>query len=287
MIRVAALVLSLSALSSSSAAQDVHRLTWSDDWSRVHPVSYGIIGAAIAATLFIDYGFDPGAEALVRGPAVFDSPWRSRLMAPAEEDRERAATLSDVLLGALLGWPWIDSLGVAGIGDQNTDVLWQMSAINAEAAALDLLLNTIAKQLVARERPHGERCYEPGQPHLPVRCAPRARLRSFYSGHASAAFTNAGLVCIHHAHIPLYGSPAADAMACGTALLTATIVATLRVVADRHHATDVVIGGLVGLAVGLLMPWALHYAWDPIEDEPPAVAPLGASRMMLSWSGSY
>jgi membrane-associated phospholipid phosphatase len=290
MIRTAlALSIFASAVAASTAAAQEpheHRLEWSDDWARTHPISYALTGTAVATALFFDFLFDPGPEALVRGPAAFDGYWRARLMAPGEEDRERAAMVSDVLVVALLAWPWLDAWGSAGIGDQNSDVTWQLSTMNAEVFALDLLFSTLARQLVARERPHGERCSEGDRARYPESyCGPRGRLRSFYSGHASGAFSSAGLVCMHHAHVPLWGSPEADALACGTALLIATIVATLRVVADRHHATDVIVGGLVGLAIGTLVPWGLHYAIDPTPDEAMTSAPL--TRAGFGYGGVF
>jgi membrane-associated phospholipid phosphatase len=282
------LAAALLSLAPNAHAQDEHRLRWDEDWSRVHPASYVITGAAIAGTLFLDYLFDPGPEALVRGPAIFDDPWRARLMAPTEEDRERAASASDVLLGVLLLWPFVDSIGVVGLGDLNSDVFWQLSMIAAESLAADLLLSTIAKQFVARERPLGDRCSESDRRDNPRRCGARGRLRSFYSGHSSAAFNSAGLVCISHAHLRIYGSEALDAFACGAALLTATIVATLRVVADRHHATDVVVGGLVGLATGLLLPWALHFAWDPDPETSARMDGLSSTPPpYLSYAGTF
>lgn len=280
-----ALVLLLFASPAAAQEEDEHRLVWSEDWARTHPISYAVTGTVVATALFFDFLFDPGPEALVRGPAAFDGYWRSRLMAPREEDRERAASFSDLLIVALLAWPWLDAWG-AGIEDQNSDIAWQLSTMNAEVFALDLLLSTLAKQLVARERPHGDRCSEGDRSRYPeTYCGPRGRLRSFYSGHSSGAFSSAGLVCIHHAHLPLWGSPAADALACGTALLLATIVATLRVVADRHHATDVIVGGLVGLAIGTLVPWGLHYAIDPSSDEASTSAPL--TRASFGLGGAF
>jgi membrane-associated phospholipid phosphatase len=264
-------------LGTTAHAQDEHRLEWSDDWARVHPAAYAAAGIAFGGGLIFDHFFDPGPEGLVRGPAAFDAPWRERLMADAEEDRERAATMSDVLLGVLLAWPFVDSLVVAGLGDLNSDVAWQLTAIGMEAYAADFLLNTIFKQFVARQRPHAARCSMQDRLENPARCGMRGRLRSFYSGHASAAFNSAGVVCITHLHVPLYGRRSLDMLACGAALLTASVTGVLRIIADRHFASDVVIGALFGLATGALLPYALHYAWDPTPEPAAMTAPLTSS----------
>lgn len=288
---LAAVALAAVALAAASPAraQEERRLRWSADWSRVHPAAYGAAGVAVGGALLFDYLLDPGPEALVRGPEAFDATWRERLMAPREEDRERAAALSDVLLGALLAWPLVDSIFVAGVADENTDVFWQLISIAMEAYAADLLIATIAKQLVARERPHGARCTLEDRLESPGRCGPGGRLRSFYSGHSSAAFNAAGVVCVTHAHLPIYGSEAADWLACGVALLTASTVATLRVIADRHYASDVIVGSVVGLLTGLVMPLLLHFQWDPdgaSSDAAARAAPL-RSAPTFALGGSF
>lgn len=274
----------------TAAAQGVPRLEWDPEWDRVHPASYAVMGAAVAAALVLDHAFEPGVEALVRGPEVFDAPLRARLMSPSEAGREAAAALSDVLLGALLLWPVVDAVAVAGIADRNADVLWQLSSIAAESYAADLLISTIFKQFVARERPHGVRCTLEDRLEDPRRCGPGGRLRSFYSGHSSAAFNAAGVTCVSHLQVPLYGSLAADYAACGVALLSATLVATLRVVADRHYATDVVVGALLGLTTGFLMPYLLYFhQWGATEEAGSAAAGLAwpPAGSTLGFSGAF
>jgi membrane-associated phospholipid phosphatase len=253
------------AASSAQAQSDEHRLEWSSDWARVHPASYAVTGAMGGFSLMFDGFYEGGAEAQLRGPTVIDQPVRDALMAPTDEGREMAGLVSDILLGVMIGWPLIDALVVAGLGDLNSDVAWQLTWIAAESYALEMLINTLFKQLVARERPHGSRCTLEDRLENPARCGPGGRLRSFYSGHSSFSFSAAGQVCVNHAHLPLYGSDAADAFACGAALLVASTVATLRMIADRHYVTDVLVGAVLGLSTGFLMPYLLHYQWDPGE----------------------
>jgi membrane-associated phospholipid phosphatase len=91
---------------------------------------------------------------------------------------------------------------------------------------------------------------------------------SFLSGHASTAFTGAGLVCAHHGAMPLYGNKIADTGACATALAAATVTGGLRIVADKHYASDVIAGAALGLASGWLMPKLLHYtSWGTPPEE--------------------
>lgn len=261
-MRAALLVAVLLTLPTGACAQDT-RLEWSDDWARVHPVSYVASPTLGVGSFLFGLLYEPEDEARVTGPFLFDADVRTQLAADSEAGRETAAALSDVLLGALVLWPFVDSIGVVGLGDANSDVFLQLSLIAIEAMAADYLLSTAIKLLVHRERPHGDRCSVADRTDDPGRCGTRGRTRSFYSGHASAAFNAAGVVCLSHGFLPIYDSPAADAFACGAALTVASIVGVLRVVADRHHASDVLAGAVMGLATGMLMPWLLHYGLDP------------------------
>jgi len=275
--------------SPARAQSGEHRLEWSSDWARVHPASYAITGAMGGFSLMFDGLYEGGAEAQLRGPTVIDQPVRDALMASTDEGREIAGLVSDILLGVMIAWPLVDALVVAGLGDLNSDVAWQLTWISAESFALEMLINTLFKQLVARERPHGSRCTLEDRLENPGRCGPTGRLRSFYSGHSSFSFSAAGQVCVNHAHLPLYGSDAADAFACGAALLIASTVATLRMIADRHYVTDVLVGAVLGLGTGFLLPYLLHYQWDP--GDPPETTmtahPLSAPPVMVGFRGGF
>ncbi|MGE0786262.1 MAG: phosphatase PAP2 family protein [Sandaracinaceae bacterium] len=281
-----AAAIAVCALASPVAAQT--RLRWSDDWQRVHPASYVATTTSVAAAIFVDQLYEPPEGTLWRGPILFDRDVRASLMAAEDPDREVAATLSDVLLGALLVWPALDAWGVVGLGDWNSDVFWQLTNIALEVVAADFALGTLIKLFTDRERPHGDRCSE-GSPHGRFdRCGRRGISRSFYSGHASAAFASAGNVCMSHAYLPIYGGAAQDALACGGAVLLASIVGVLRVIADRHYGTDVLIGAAVGLATGLALPYLLHYGWHPGPEIVSGTAPLSATTpVMLSWGGRF
>ncbi len=289
-MRRALLVSALLFVSRPAAAQDVHRLYWSPRWARAHPASYAVTGVAIGATLFMEYLWRSPPEARIRGPVLFDAPAREALMASTAEGRRSAALASDILLGGMLAWPLVDSLAVAGIGDQNPDLAWQLTMMTAESYAANLLIGTLVKRLVGRERPLGARCTLEDRLEDPERCGPESRLRSFYSGHSSTAFNSAGLVCVEHLHLPLYGGGAGDYVACSSALLTAAIIATLRVVANRHYATDVLVGAVLGLATGLLLPYLLHFQWDPSDHHVPTVGATATGLVaapMLSFGGSF
>lgn len=281
------LALLLLALAPTSA--QAQELRWSEGWTRVHPASYVVTSVGVAGALAFDQLYETPDEARVRGPFLFDAAVRRAFRGPTLDDRERAATLSDVLFVGLLAWPVLDSLVVAGLGRESPDVAWQLLSITSEVVAVDFVLSTLIKAIVHRERPHADECSRADRRLRPDRCGTRGRTRSFYSGHASAGFAYAGAVCMSHAYLPLYGDAGADAFACGAAMATASIVSVLRLLADRHFATDVVVGALIGLSTGLLMPYLLHYGWDPRDERttPMATSPLVEAPTTLSFSGSF
>jgi membrane-associated phospholipid phosphatase len=76
---------------------------------------------------------------------------------------------------------------------------------------------------------------------------------SFYSGHASNAFAIA--VSLYRAHV-IRGD--GDAKKLGViGLISASATAYLRIAADKHYLSDVVVGAGAGSAIGWLIP-ALH-----------------------------
>lgn len=263
----ACLAVSLAVLTPAApaGAQADDRLTWDDTWSRAHPIAYTVAGVGGGLTLILDNVLPFGAEPQWRGPILGDRAITDALAPESFEQREAAAKVSDLmlLLGGVVQPLLIDAWGVVGLGDTNSDVAWQLTAIAIETLTAAYLLNTLVKRLVDRERPLAEGCTEVDHRLRATHCGSGGTRRSFYSGHATGAFAAAGMVCMNHAYLRIYGSEAADAFGCGLAMVNATTVAILRIMARRHWASDVIVGGLVGLAVGLLVPWGLHYGLRP------------------------
>jgi hypothetical protein len=85
--------------------------------------------------------------------------------------------------------------------------------------------------------------------------------QSFYSGHSAAVATMAGLTCVHHEHLPLYGGGFADLVPCLMMMGTAVGTGVTRVIADKHWASDVVVGWSVGAFSGYVLPSLLHYGF--------------------------
>jgi membrane-associated phospholipid phosphatase len=150
---------------------------------------------------------------------------------------------------------------VAGGLHGSYDVAYQMALISLQAVLVTKLVTGLTKDLVGRARPDSGRC-EAGNE---LACG--SETESFISGHTSGAFAGAGLICAHHQNLPLYGDGAAGKVACGLGLGTATTVGALRLVAGRHHLSDVLAGAAVGLAAGYLLPNLTNYDFGASSGE--------------------
>ena len=143
---------------------------------------------------------------------------------------------------ALRGRPWVDRTYYLASELGDFSLIWQIvgaaqglrSDRDADATvrlgvvllAESLLVNQGVKRLVRRPRP----LHEAIRPHA----LRTPRTSSFPSGHASSAFTAAGVLSAHDPTLrPLYYAVAA-------------VVATSRVHVQIHHASDVIAGAALG-----------------------------------------
>jgi membrane-associated phospholipid phosphatase len=240
-----------------------HRLTWSP-YRRFRPVEYTLTFGAPVVFRVIDFNTREASEPRWNRPILLDATIRGWLRAESYDGRVLAAEVSNWTWYVSMAWPFVDAIAVALIADRNPDVAWQLSALGLQAFALSGFISLTSIKATARARPTRAECRaDPGYHTL---CG--QGLRSFPSGHVAGGFAGAGLVCVSHAHLPLYGGGVLDAAACATALTVATTSAIGRVITDRHYASDVIVGAGLGLSLGWLMPWLLHYR----SDGPPALA---------------
>lgn len=231
------------------------RLRWQDEWRVIEPWDWVAAGVLSVGTLTIALAADSDEGLWVRHNAL-DRAVHRGLHGRTERGRRVAGILSDVTRGLVLAPAIFVDLGLAA--RESPQLAVRLSGASVLAFATTTFLMTGAKYAFRRERPIGPRCGE--EPEGPG-CESSSRYRSFFSGHAAMAFTAASLTCTYHQRLPLYGTRRADIAACGTAMGFATATALLRIVAERHHFSDVIVGALVGFLSGFLLPTSLYFGF--------------------------
>jgi membrane-associated phospholipid phosphatase len=158
-------------------------------------------------------------------------------------------------------WSTVFSFGLApaaGIGlaalvtahDGRLDELPEGILIVAESAFITMSVNQLVKIVAARERPE----VHARAPEERASLRNRADNVSFYSGHTTLAFalaSAAGTIGW------MRGYRLAPVM-WATGFVLASIGGYLRIAADRHYASDVLIGAVVGSAIGFSVPYFFH-----------------------------
>ncbi len=226
-------------------------------WSRFSTADYFIAGAGGALTLTAAI-VQPRSVHSVSGGILFDNGARNALRAHSLQARYQFRDASDVGLSLSVTWPFFaDSLTTAWWYRGSRDVAEQMALIDLETLAVAGAVQGAANVLVSRERPYGRDCSSAELPGNAIDCRSGQRYRSFFSGHSTFSFAGAALICVHHLENDLLGTPW-DALSCAGGYAVAATTATFRVVADVHYASDVILGALVGTAVGYGVP-LLHY----------------------------
>jgi membrane-associated phospholipid phosphatase len=136
---------------------------------------------------------------------------------------------------------------------------------------------------IGRARPSYEDCQrEPS--FVGCNISPTA---SFPSGHTNEAFTAAGLSCANHRFVPLYGSVVWDGVACARDVALATADGVLRIMGDRHYATDVLTGAAIGFGFGYGVPTLLHYAARVRSSTAWTLTPVAGAQLGMALVGSF
>lgn len=177
-----------------------------------------------------------------------------------------ADTLSNVTGIALMPLSSVGLDALAAAHDGGMRGVAEDALLIAEAAALAADVNQLTKLIAGRERPFVH-ALSPEQKSLTPN--PSDNNLSFFSGHSSEAFALAaasGTVATMRGYrwAPL-------AWSVGGAIAATT--AYLRIAADKHWLTDVVVGAVVGAGIGFAVPYFFHSAIDdpPRNQASPAV----------------
>jgi membrane-associated phospholipid phosphatase len=243
--------------------EPVARLQWNPAWTRFRPVEY-VVTPIVGAAAIYELLFMPEADKpRWNSPILFDAPVRDALHSDNESTTKTARQLGDVVTLVPIAYVMlVDSLLVPGIAGSG-DLAWQMTAMNLEAFATSGFIVGSLFAITRRARPSYDECTD-GKSNDPL-CNTN-KFDSFPGGHTGAAFTAAGLECAHHANVPLYGGGAGDTLACVGSIALASTATVLRVVGDRHWASDVLVGSVIGFFSGFGLPSLLHYRKRPVTE---------------------
>ncbi len=256
---IALLALCFVVLASRSARADENKnqdvLAWNPKWKKFRASEYVLTGVAGAASLSVFFLVKAPKQPTWTHGILIDDDVRSALRLRNPKLRDDARTLSNWTAVANVLWVVAaDSIVPAWRG--KSDVATQMLLMDAESFAFSTLLTTSLFSTVGRARPSYADCQR--DPNFDPLCR-SGTTSSFPSGHTNGAFTAAGLGCAHHLHLALYGDPTADTLACVGMITVASTTGTLRVMGDRHYASDVLTGALIGFAFGYGIPTVFHY----------------------------
>jgi len=240
------------------------------------PVDATITGAAIAAWIGTEAFKGELAPSTCRwcDPPGFDSSVRDALR---WQDTERANVISYVLPLA------VEPLVVIGLNaysarDQAPPRAgWVDALLISEATAIAMAMNQAVKFIVGRERPFVHELPEAGKPNT---AHPSDNNLSFYSGHATLAFAMA----VSGGTVASMRGYRLAPWIWGAGLSLAAATAYLRIAADRHYASDVTVGAVIGSLTGFAVPYLFH---NPKRQYTVAPAPLARGGVALAVRGVF
>jgi len=232
-----------------------HGVYWKDEWPRFSIAEAMISAAVTFRNVDLGDALDgPKSPIIEFGVPALDDGARDLFRGQNERTRKAFARMSDVGFRVMVLTPYVIDVGVASLAiHRNPDVAAQLALIDFEVLTLAGMTQLLVSRTVARGRPHVDQCQT-----TPEGCS-GGPYRSFLSGHAMASFAGAGLMCVHHEMLPLFGGGAPDTWACIWGISVASFTSVSRVVADEHWASDVLIGAGAGFAYGYFLPKLLHF----------------------------
>lgn len=164
-------------------------------------------------------------------------------------DTGAASKTSDVLAYGVAPLAAYGLDALAAVYDDSLPSFFVDALLITEAATLSAFATQLTKIAVGRQRPYAH--YGGGSQR------PRDNT-SFYSGHASLAFS---LAVASGTIATMRGYRLAPAI-WGVGLATAATASYLRLAADKHYLTDTIAGAVLGSAFGFAIPYLFHRPKD-------------------------
>jgi membrane-associated phospholipid phosphatase len=281
MVAVAALL-----ASPLARAADPDKVEWSADWPRVRWTEVADVVALTVGSYVISADWAPPAHANWNGPILFDNAVRDALRGRTLAVQQTASNISDDLYKGTVLAPYIIDVYLVSLGvHESADVALEMLLIDMQSLGLSGVATLAAEHAAARARPYTRDCRPDGSvvdangKPLLNSCGTAEDFQSFYSGHTAATATMAGLTCVHHQHLPLYGDgPLNDIVPCAVMITASLSTGLTRIIADRHWASDVLVGAAVGAFSGYVLPSMMHYGFG--SGRPIGEVRVGGMRMV-------
>jgi membrane-associated phospholipid phosphatase len=212
----------------------------------------------------------------------FDNGIRSALRVSSEGGRQAMGYTSDALVYLLIAAPFLNATLVAGVEHERWDVGWRLIVLDAQAILLATTITISIQKAVARERPFVQECRT--NPSLKD-CSSGGQNQSFPSGHTTAAFAAVALECFHHGYLDT-SHTGWGAAVCPLTVAAAVGTGILRIAADKHWATDIIVGATIGGLVGYAVP-ALHLLGQEKKDGPVLTPTISGTTVGLTLAGRF
>jgi membrane-associated phospholipid phosphatase len=240
----------------TTEADDAPLFRWDPSWPHAGLPDYTLTGVGLGDAL-VDQIFFQSKQPPLHwiSPLPFDEAIRSVLRGRTASERSTAANTSAIVFGVVFAFPFSDvPYAWKRFGDQAAwDVFWMDATTASLATSFDLDF----RDVVGRARPPVSECLMAGGSRASCLGTSDESTRSFPGGHVMIVTSAATLACTQHLALRLYG-PAWDAMACATAITVSAGEGVLRIVADKHWASDIAAGEMLGALFGWGIPALTH-----------------------------
>ena len=258
-------------------------LPWPRAAPVVGPLDIGAVAALSVGTVALQLTYKQPTTPNWSGGILFDDWVRRVLRLTSASARAAVASLSDFMLYGLAALPFLDAWLGAGLTYGRSDVAWKLTILDAEALLSTTFVTLGGQHLTLRARPFVTLCAH--QPTASECTDGSAQDTSFPSGHTSVAFTVALLECVNHARLDTDHS-GWNGVACPVTLAAAGLTGLMRIASDRHYASDVIVGGLIGTGIGYLVP-TLHFAVTSEHPTTAVIPVMGPGYAGLALSGGF